>query len=226
MAEEQKKFLDAEGVAYLWKQLSLEDYPNNATLVSVINAIDNTKADKEELTKYLDTTGDYMTGPLGLTSNVNFGQSLPETSESGQIFFLEDETQDGNDYAEYRECNDNNFKPGQVVCENGDDKLILSTERLQPCAWIISNTYGCVIGKWGNCPVAVAGRALAYTYEPREEYKIGDCVCAGPNGTVSKMTRDEIKEYPDRIIGTVCSVPDYKEWGHGITVDNRIWIKV
>ena len=47
MAE--KKFLDQEGVKYLWSKVSLEDYPNNETLIAVLNAIDQTKADKETL---------------------------------------------------------------------------------------------------------------------------------------------------------------------------------
>ena len=60
-----------------------------------------------------------------------------------------------------------------------------------------------------------------------KEFNAGDAVCAGPNGTVSKMTRAEIREYPERIIGTVSSIPDYKTWGTGnVKVDGRIWIKV
>ena len=47
MANEVKKFLDEEGVRVLWNQISLKDYPNNATLVAVINAIDETKQDKD-----------------------------------------------------------------------------------------------------------------------------------------------------------------------------------
>ena len=42
----EKKFLDQEGVKYLWSKISMEDYPNNETLVTVIEAIDETKADK------------------------------------------------------------------------------------------------------------------------------------------------------------------------------------
>lgn len=42
-----KKFLDQEGVAYLWSKISMEDYPNNSTLMAVIDAIDETKADKD-----------------------------------------------------------------------------------------------------------------------------------------------------------------------------------
>ena len=43
------KFIDAAGVEYLWKFLSLKDYPNNETLMAVIRAIDETKADKKDL---------------------------------------------------------------------------------------------------------------------------------------------------------------------------------
>jgi hypothetical protein len=37
---EEKKFLDAEGVKHLWSKISMEDYPNNETLIAVLNAID------------------------------------------------------------------------------------------------------------------------------------------------------------------------------------------
>ena len=133
-----------------------------------------------------------------------------------------------NDYAEFRICKDN-FKPGQVVCENNDDTLSISTYRLQPGANIVSDTFGFAIGETdeAKCPIAVSGRVLTYTYEPREEFNAGDAVCAGPNGTVSKMTRDEVKEYPERIIGTVSAVPNYETWGSGnVPVNGRIWIKV
>ena len=42
-----KKFLDYEGVQHLWSKINMNDYPNNETLMAVINAIDETKADKE-----------------------------------------------------------------------------------------------------------------------------------------------------------------------------------
>lgn len=133
-----------------------------------------------------------------------------------------------NDYAEFRICNDN-FIPGQVVCENGDDTLSISTRRMQPGANIVSDTFGFAIGKTENakCPIAVSGRVLAYTYEPREDFKPGEAVCAGPNGTISRMTREEIREYPECIIGTVSAIPEYDSWGENNTlVNNRIWIKI
>jgi hypothetical protein len=46
MSDTQQKFLDQKGVEYLWSKISMQDYPNNETLISVISAIDETKADK------------------------------------------------------------------------------------------------------------------------------------------------------------------------------------
>lgn len=43
------KVLDQKGVEYLWSKISMQDYPNNETLISVIEAIDETKADKSEI---------------------------------------------------------------------------------------------------------------------------------------------------------------------------------
>ena len=133
-----------------------------------------------------------------------------------------------NDYAEFRESN-KQIQPGRVIIENGDDTLSLSNERLQPGANIVSDTYGFAIGETSRAqtPIAVSGRVLAYPYEPRDIFSAGDAVCSGPNGTVSKMTREEIVMYPERIIGTVSAIPDYETWGTGnVPVNGRIWIKV
>ena len=46
---ENKKFLDEQGVQFLWSKISMEDYPNNETLIAVLNAIDETKADKDKI---------------------------------------------------------------------------------------------------------------------------------------------------------------------------------
>lgn len=133
-----------------------------------------------------------------------------------------------NDYAEYREVNET-IEPGRVVVETGKGDLILATERLQPGAEVISDTYGFCIGETKNSktPIAVTGRVLVYTLEDRNSFAAGDPVCAGPNGTVSRMTRDEVREYPDRIIGTVSEIPSYDTWGAGnVKINNRIWIRI
>lgn len=133
-----------------------------------------------------------------------------------------------NDYAEYRQIK-KHIQPGYCVIETGKGDLIKSSERLQPGANIVSDTFGFAIGETEQTktPLAVSGRVLAYPYEDRDSYQAGDPVCSGPNGTISKMTREEVREYPDRIIGTVSEIPDYEVWGTGnVKVNNRIWIKV
>ena len=132
-----------------------------------------------------------------------------------------------NDYAEFRKAESK--EPGRVVIETKFGDMQLSTTRLQPGGNIISDTYGYAIGetKDAKTPIAVSGRVLAYPYEDRESYEPGDAVCTGPNGTVSKMTREEIREYPERIIGTVSEIPTYEVWGQDKTkVNGRIWVKV
>ena len=132
-----------------------------------------------------------------------------------------------NDYAEYRSSDAT--EPGRCVIEQGNGTLVKATERLMAGANIVSDTFGFAIGQMENVntPIAVCGRALAYPCEPKETYTAGDAVCSGPNGTVSKMSREEIKEWPDRIIGYVSEIPTYELWGSDdIKVNGRIWVKV
>lgn len=158
-------------------------------------------------------------------STYNFGNSSGSatgTIKAGTVYGAV-----WNDYAEYRSSDP--IEPGRVICEMGDGTLKLSTERLQPGANVVSDTFGFAIGETENCktPIAVSGRALVYTYEDRYSYNAGDPVCAAPGGTVSKMSREEVMMYPDRIVGTVSEIPEYERWGTGdVEVNGRIWIKV
>lgn len=132
-----------------------------------------------------------------------------------------------NDYAEYRSAE--TIEPGRVVQESADGIMKLTTHRLAAGCEIVSDTFGFSIGETDNCktPVAVSGRVLAYTFENRDSFELGQAVCSGPNGTVSKMTREEIMMYPERIIGTVSEIPTYTTWGTGnVDVNGRIWIRI
>lgn len=148
-----------------------------------------------------------------------------------------------NDFAEYRISDIT--EGGRVLVSDGKGHLILSTERLQPSARVISDTFGCSVGMSDNAktPIGVAGRVLVYPYQSRENYKVGDVLCAAPNGTADIMTREEIIQYPDRIIGIVDEIPDYEVWDQvhtnkkddgevgeqnhtNIEVKGRIWIYV
>lgn len=187
------------------------------------------------------STGGLSTITLSNFSNGTYMTSIDSTTYGTQLCktikgWVEGDSVTGavwNDYAEYREAD--TIKPGYVLIEVGDDTLIKSTERLQAFAGVSSDTWGFSQGETekAKTPIAVAGRVLVYPAEDRENYQPGDCVCSGPNGKVSKMTRQEIIEWPDRIVGKVSCVPDYEEWGGGenadrkpVKVNGRIWIQV
>ena len=132
-----------------------------------------------------------------------------------------------NDYAECRKTI--SLSPGHVVVDIDDGSLVCSQARLQPGAQVISDTYGNLMGETEDCqtPIAVAGRVLVYPYQNRENYHAGMAVCSAPDGTVDIMTRGEIRDYPDCIVGIVSEIPQYEKWGSNqVDVNGRIWIKV
>lgn len=133
-----------------------------------------------------------------------------------------------NDYAEYR-MQKESIKPGYCVVSNNNGQVSKTTKRYQACDGIVSDTFGFAIGETDKCktPLAVAGRVLAYCEGDRYSYQAGDTVCAGPDGKVCKMTREEIQMWPDRIVGIVSEIPEYETWGTGnVKVNGRIWIKI
>jgi hypothetical protein len=100
---------------------------------------------------------------------------------------------------------------------------------MQYCEGIVSDTFGFAIGEndENKTPLAVSGRVLAFYNNTVNDYEIGDPVCAGANGKIEKMTRQEVKDYPDRMIGTVSEIPTYETWGQGnVPTAGRIWIKI
>lgn len=189
---------------------------------------DNNYAEKTEC---LLLSGGTMTGPISMgQQNITNCNSIAATTitASGKITGNQVFGAVWNDYAEYRVAD--MIEPGTVVCENGDDTMSISKERMQPGAAIISDTFGFAIGETAEAkaPIAVSGRVLAKPYEPIEEFKrsIGKPVCAGPNGTVSIMADEEYATKGYCAIGTVSAIPKYTTWGDGIKVNNRVWIKV
>lgn len=70
------KTLDASGIKILYDLLSLQDYPNNEVLAAVINAIDSTKMNKDNI--FVGTKAEYMqiqdtipAGALVILTDVN-----------------------------------------------------------------------------------------------------------------------------------------------------------
>ena len=170
-------------------------------------------------------TGGTLTGDLIIKTNLTVNGDI---TSDGNITGNKVYGAVWNDYAEYRDV-DEVAAPGRAVVETSTGKMRLAKERLEAAAAIISDTYGFAIGETKNAktPIAIAGRVLAYPYEDKDEFQIGDAVCSGPDGTVSRMTREEIIQYPDRILGIVSEIPQYKVWGEDkVPVYNRIWIRI
>lgn len=189
---------------------------NNLT-PGMFNIEENNTLKQSILIKGFDRSQNLVLGDGSKTKNGDNGV-LVAKKVRGAVF---------NDYAEYRESLIK--EPGRCVIETGYGDLELSTKRLQLGGNIISDTFGFSIGETNKAqtPIAVCGRVLAYPYEDRYKFTAGAAVCSGPNGTISLMTREEIKEWPDAIIGYVSEIPEYKEWGTDkIQVNNRIWIKL
>lgn len=184
----------------------------------MFNLYENDKFLKQTvLVKGFDTSQNLVLGDGSETKNGDNGV-LVAKKVRGAVF---------NDYAEYRESLIK--EPGRCVVETGYGDLELSTKRLQLGGNIVSDTFGFSIGETNKAqtPIAVCGRVLAYPYEDKYKFTAGAAVCSGPNGTISLMTREEIKEWPDAIIGYVSEIPEYKEWGTDkIQINNRIWIKL
>lgn len=199
---------------------------NNSSEEEVIAAQVNINATNTDAKYYLVGTSGTGAQPLYRAYNASGSQNTAGVYFNGSTGVLYGAA--WNDYAEFRETI-YDIEPGRCVIETGFGDLLISHKRLQPGANIVSDTFGFAIGETNKCktPLAVAGRVLAYPYEDKETYQAGDAVCSGPNGTISKMTREEIIQYPDRIVGTVSEIPYYKTWGeNNVAVNGRIWIKI
>lgn len=200
--------------------INLSDYINNAVTygnnhpLSVTNTTNGVTPD--------DTTSTSYSGNTAASINTSGGIYAAKDIWARRVFNAV-----FNDYAECRTTID--LTPGHVVIDQDDGSLACSSKRLQPGAQVISDTYGHLMGGTDKAktPIAVAGRVLVYTYQPRENYHAGMAVCSAPDGTVDIMSRVEICEYPDCIVGIVSEIPQYETWGSdNVKVDGRIWIKV
>lgn len=138
-----------------------------------------------------------------------------------------------NDYAEYRKGVTS--AGGHCLMECPDGYMRPTTKRLQAGCRLTSDTFGQCIGETDEAktPIAVSGRVLAYPYGDIRDFHVGDAVCSAPGGKISKMSRREIRKWPDRIIGIVSEIPHYPVWIGGtkenpeeIQVNGRIWVYV
>lgn len=187
-----------------------------------------------EFLAFLPLTGGTITGPTSFTNTTAATSTITGAvtisgglGVAGDIYCNSINSSVANDYAEYRSQNEE-IQPGYITYCDDDGKLKLTTERLQKFEGVVSDTFGFSIGKNNDnrTPIAVSGRVLVYCNQ-EQKFHSGDAVCAGPDGLAYYMTREEIQQFPDRIVGIVSEIPEYEYWGsNNIKVNNRIWIRV
>lgn len=189
-----------------------------ATTAFVTTAVAN-KSIVEPKTADTTTTNLYVTGTASANGALKYNTNVKINCATGVLYGAA-----WNDIAEFRVGTYN--VPGACVVDTTNG-LRCSTGRMQKNPYIVSDTYGFAIGETeeAKVPVAIAGRALA-TVDPTDlrTLKIGDAVCSGLNGMVSKMNRFEMIFQPECILGYVSEFPvgDY----NGIDTTGRVWIKI
>lgn len=222
--EDGNQIIASYGASLTYSGSTLSLSSKNGTVLSqcTITTTDNKTSSSNSNSKL------YLIGATTQTTNgVSTYSNSNVYTQSGYLYATRVYNAVFNDYAECRKTID--LEPGKVVKDNDDGSLSCSNARLIPGCHIISDTYGHLMGETDEykTPIAVAGRVLVYPYQSRENYHAGMSVCAAPNGTVDIMTREEIINYPDCIIGTVSEIPDYEIWGtDNVKVNGRIWIYV
>ena len=211
--------------------------PTSAAVASFVEG----KGYVTSISTCLKTTGNWsMSGVLSITNSTASSSTTTGALKvsggigcAGYIYGSKVYNAVWNDYAECRQAYTD--EPGYCVTETKNGVMAKSWERLQPGCKMTSDTFGTCMGETDEAktPIAVAGRVLAYPYRDISEYHLGDAVCSAPDGKVDIMTRDEIREYPERIVGTVSEIPSYDVWYGGtkedpkkIPVNGRIWIYV
>ncbi len=197
-------------------RISIDNSGNNAAVNYADNADSASKLGGLSPDRFIQTTGGTMSGNLYVNATIR-GNRV-----EGAVY---------NDYAEYRQSK-MDLSAGVCIIESGSGLVAPSKKRLSKCPMIVSDTFGFSIGKQDvedeySLPIAVAGRVLAYIDKDRNKFKIGDVVCSGGNGTVSKMNFFEKILFPERVVGVVSEIPTYGTWGEeSVPVNKRIWIKV
>ncbi len=131
-----------------------------------------------------------------------------------------------NDYADFQPLN-GKLEYGKCYVQGKDGLELSSTRGQKGVMGIASDTYGQAVGieeGTPQVPIAVSGWVLAYV---DAEYEPGDPLTCTEDGYLTKMTREEVREYPERIVAIYSRPETSEKWSKfNIDVDGRHWVKV
>lgn len=94
---------------------------------------------------------------------------------------------------------------------------------------IHSDTAGDILGRKGKhkeLDIAIGGFVLAHV---DDIYESGTPLTCGPDGCLTEMKREDVREYPERLVGTYWKPEPEDFWGSEngkIPVNGRQWIKI
>ena len=206
-------------------------FDSDTTLSDLVNGnVAVALSEKSESVKIENAAADttyYVTGTSTDPTTIDANGEYTSLWANKNVYFTSQGVLFGaawNDFAEHRLSITDT--PGTCVVESVGGILIPSEAYKQGGAYIISDTFGMVIGDnaENSAPVAVAGRVLAFV-ENKDKLQPGDALKTAPGGKLAKMSRREIRRYPDRIVGYVSEIPTYETWNN-VKVNGRIWVKI
>lgn len=138
-----------------------------------------------------------------------------------------------NDYADFIKIDGFTGIPGKCYVISSDGLIRMSDRYAE------RGTLGIHSDTFGYCPgglnpdkdlnsqglvLGVAGFVLAYV---DRDYTPGTPLCAGPDGTLTRMRPRTLKHHPERLVGTYFRREPQKTLYDGRTIVNgRVWVKV
>ena len=118
---------------------------------------------------------------------------------------------------------------GKCYCFDGEKYTQTSSYMQGNIIGIHSDTFGFECGYKGKTKelsCSIAGFVLAYV---DNDYKPGTPLTCAPNGFLTKISDEDKREYPERIVALYWKPESERYWGtinHKVLVKGRKWVKV
>ena len=117
---------------------------------------------------------------------------------------------------------------GKCYYDTSDGLKICNKRCQKSVVGIASNTFGFGLGAGSDnaIPIGVVGWTLAFV---DNEYEPGTPLTNTENGTLTEMTLQEKRDYPERLVAIYKKIENKQKWGvpgKEINVNGRHWVKI